>query len=123
MKPISMKANNITEVRKFCEDSNNNVFDNFVLRCLSLMLPSEEDTMIDEADLEAEDPFAWAVEGVLIMIAFFVGMFGNGFSVIVFSRQKVHRIFHHLLLLLSIFDMVSNFLLHLSNHFHNREPI
>ena len=118
-----MTANNITRVRNSCEDSNNNVLDNFVPSCLSLMLPSEEDTMIDEADLEAEDPFAWAVEGVLIMIAFFVGMFGNGFSVIVFSRQKVHRIFHHLLLLLSIFDMVSNFLLHLSNHFHNREPI
>ena len=51
--------------------------------------------------------FRWVVEGVLISIAFGIGVVGNSFSVIIFSRQKVHRIFHHLLLLLAIFDLVS----------------
>ena len=57
---------------------------------------------------EEEDAFAWVVEGVLILVAFLVGLLGNSFSIVIFSRQKVHRIFHHLLLLLAIFDMVSS---------------
>ena len=63
--------------------------------------------VFSEAELEADDLFTWIVEGVLILIAFLVGLFGNSFSIVIFSRQKVHRIFHHLLLLLAIFDMVS----------------
>ena len=59
---------------------------------------------------EEEDAFAWVVEGVLILVAFLVGLLGNSFSIVIFSRQKVHRIFHHLLLLLAIFDMVSSIL-------------
>ena len=88
-------------------DSNNIIVDNIVPNCLNHLLPNGEGTFPEEAPLEAQDPFAWVVEGVLILIAFLVGIFGNCFSVIVFSRQKVHRIFHHLLLLLALFDIVS----------------
>ena len=87
-------------------DSNNIIGDNIVPNCLNSLLPRGEDILSDDAELP-QDPFVWAVEGVLIFIAFLVGMFGNCFSVMVYSRQKVHRIFHNLLLLLAIFDIVS----------------
>jgi hypothetical protein len=32
---------------------------------------------------------------------------GNSYSLFLFARQKVHRIFHNLLFLLAIFDLVS----------------
>ena len=34
------------------------------------------------------------------------GLVGNIYSLFLFARQKVHRIFHNLLLLLAIFDLV-----------------
>ena len=52
--------------------------------------------------------FEWVTEGLLIFIFGVVGLFGNGVSVYTFWRQRVHRIFHNLLLSLAIFDMVSN---------------
>ena len=75
--------------------------------CLKSLISRDEEGMLAGSDVEVDDVFCWVVEGVLILIAFCVGMFGNSFSIIIFSRQKVHRIFHHLLLLLAIFDMVS----------------
>ena len=87
-------------------DSNNIIGDNIVPNCLNSLLPRGEDTLSHDAEFP-QDPFVWVVEGVFILIAFLVGMFGNSFSVIVYSRQKVHRIFHNLLLLLAIFDIVS----------------
>ena len=54
------------------------------------------------------DMFCWAIEGVCILIIGLIGIFGNSCSMVLFSRQKVHRIFHHLLLLLTCFDMVRN---------------
>jgi hypothetical protein len=54
------------------------------------------------------DWFCWLVEGVLILAIGIVGLLGNSFSLVVFSRQKVHKIFHNLLLALTIFDMVRN---------------
>jgi len=60
--------------------------------------------------LEEMDWFCWVVEGVLIMAFGCVGLAGNSLSLVIFSRQKVHRIFHNLLLTLTIFDMVSLFL-------------
>jgi len=56
----------------------------------------------------AVDSFCWLVEGVLILLVGGVGLAGNSLSLIIFSRQKVHRIFHNLLLTLTIFDMVSD---------------
>ena len=53
-----------------------------------------------------EDLFCWTIEGVCILIIGIIGLFGNSCSMVLFSRQKVHRIFHHLLLLLTCFDMV-----------------
>ena len=53
-----------------------------------------------------EDLFCWTIEGVGILIIGLIGVFGNSCSMVLFSRQKVHRIFHHLLLLLSVFDLV-----------------
>ena len=52
--------------------------------------------------------FEWVTEGLLIFIFGVVGLFGNGVSVYTFWRQRVHRIFHNLLLSLAIFDMVSD---------------
>lgn len=51
--------------------------------------------------------FEWATEGVLILIIGILGLLGNCISIWSFSRQKVHRIFHNLLLILAIFDIVS----------------
>ena len=81
--------------------------------CLAQKHASILRKVFSEAEFEADDLFTWIVEGVLILIAFLVGLFGNSFSIVIFSRQKVHRIFHHLLLLLAIFDMVSNNLYHM----------
>ena len=50
--------------------------------------------------------FEWVTEGLLIFIIGVIGFFGNGLSVWTFWRQRVHRIFHNLLLSLAIFDMV-----------------
>ena len=85
----------------------NDMMDNDMSNCLAFNLASILKKVFSEPDLETDDAFAWVVEGVLILAAFMVGLFGNGFSIVIFSRQKVHRIFHHLLLLLAIFDMVS----------------
>ena len=52
--------------------------------------------------------FEWVTEGLLIFIVGIIGLFGNGVSVWTFWRQRVHRIFHNLLLILAIFDMVSD---------------
>lgn len=54
-----------------------------------------------------EDDFAWVVEGLLLIIIGAFGLFGNGSAIIIFSRQRIQRVFHHLLLLLAIFDTVS----------------
>ena len=46
-------------------------------------------------------------EGLLILIVGVIGVVGNGVSLWTFWRQRVHRIFHNLLLVLAIFDIVS----------------
>ena len=79
--------------------------------CLAQKHASILRKVFSEVELEADDLFTWIVEGVFILIAFVIGLFGNSFSIVIFSRQKVHRIFHHLLLLLAIFDMVSYFII------------
>jgi hypothetical protein len=53
-----------------------------------------------------EDVFEWIFEGLFIFIAGNIGILGNCISIRTFSRQKVHRIFHNLLLTLAIFDLV-----------------
>ena len=101
---ISMKNNKTLLV------SNESVIENTITMnetCFSYNVESILQNVFSKPELEEEDVFAWVVEGVLILMAFLVGLFGNGFSIVIFSRQKVHRIFHHLLLLLAIFDMVS----------------
>ena len=94
----------------FTTEEKDIVLETIVPNCLDSMLSNQFDENVteDQGSIEPQDMFGWVVEGPLIFIAFLVGVVGNGFSVMVFSRQKVHRIFHHLLLLLSIFDMVSN---------------
>ena len=54
-----------------------------------------------------EDHFEWMTEGVLISLVAIVGILGNFISIYTFSRQKIHRIFHNLLLFLALFDVVS----------------
>ena len=51
--------------------------------------------------------FKIVTEGYLILIIGIVGLFGNGASLWTFSRQKKHRTFHNLLLVLTIYDAVS----------------
>ena len=45
--------------------------------------------------------------GVLLAIVASFGLIGNILSFIILSTQAVHKTFHNLLLLLSIYDMVS----------------
>ena len=99
------KSNN----RNFNNGVDDVIQDGIASGCFESLLSTGggEDEVFAEPELEVDGLFDWFVEGVLILVAFFVGMLGNSFSIIVFSRQKVHRIFHHLLLLLAIFDMVS----------------
>ena len=52
--------------------------------------------------------FEWFTEGVFVLIIGIIGLLGNCISIWTFSRQKVHRIFHNLLLILAIFDIVSS---------------
>ena len=101
---------NISYQGSFTTEEKDIVLETIVPNCLDSMLSNQFDENVteDQGSIEPQDMFGWVVEGPLIFIAFLVGVVGNGFSVMVFSRQKVHRIFHHLLLLLSIFDMVSN---------------
>lgn len=54
-----------------------------------------------------ENLFQWMTEGLLIFIIGIIGLVGNGISIWTFSRQRIHRIFHNLLLVLAIFDIVS----------------
>ena len=93
--------------RNSSEGAKNVTMDDPTLSCLDINLPSVLFKAFPASESETDDLFAWLVEGVLILAAFLVGMVGNSFSIIIFSRQKIHRIFHHLLLLLAIFDMVS----------------
>ena len=58
------------------------------------------------------DEFEWITEGILVSLIGVVGLLGNIMSIWKFSRQKVHRIFHNLLLCLAVFDVVSFFILH-----------
>ena len=48
------------------------------------------------------------VEGVMLLTVACLGLVGNIFSFIVLTTQGIQRTFHNLLLLLSIFDMVSS---------------
>ena len=47
------------------------------------------------------------IEGVFLTIIAIVGLIGNFYSLKVYGRQKEHRLFHHLLLQLAVFDIVS----------------
>ena len=107
IKNMTNKVYNILHLGNSTEEGT--ILDKLIPNCLNSMVSNrfEENLSEDQGMVENQDFFGWVVEGPLIFIAFLVGVVGNGFSVVVFSRQKVHRIFHHLLLLLSIFDMVS----------------
>ena len=107
IKNMTNKVYNILHLGNATEEGT--ILDKLIPNCLNSMVSNrfEENLSEDQGMVENQDFFGWVVEGPLIFIAFLVGVVGNGFSVVVFSRQKVHRIFHHLLLLLSIFDMVS----------------
>ena len=43
---------------------------------------------------------------VELQIVGVIGLVGNGLSMLIFYRQRVHKIFHNLLLTLAIFDTV-----------------
>ena len=107
IKNMTNKVYNFLHLGNVTEEGT--ILEKLIPNCLNSMVSNrfEENLSEDQAIVENQDMFGWVVEGPLIFIAFLVGVVGNGFSVVVFSRQKVHRIFHHLLLLLSIFDMVS----------------
>ena len=58
----------------------------------------------------SQKDFEWITEGLLIFVFGIIGLLGNGVSIWTFWRQRVHRIFHNLLLSLAIFDMVIPYL-------------
>ncbi len=53
------------------------------------------------------DWFDWVTEGLLTLLVGLLGLVGNTCSVLIFARQRIQRVFHHLLLQLAIFDAVS----------------
>ncbi|TRY76422.1 hypothetical protein TCAL_15948 [Tigriopus californicus] len=54
------------------------------------------------------DWFQWLTEGFLLMVLGVIGLVGNTCSMALFARQRIQRVFHHLLLLLAIFDARPN---------------
>ena len=58
-----------------------------------------------------EVTFNFVVEGVLLLMVAVLGLAGNLASFVIFFRQKVQKIFHNLLFLLSTFDTVSRLIL------------
>ena len=70
------------------------LLEKLVPNCLNSMAFNgfEENSSDNQEIAASQDMFGWVVEGPLIFIAFLVGVVGNGFSVVVFSRQKIHRI-------------------------------
>ena len=52
------------------------------------------------------DWFMWVTEGILILCVGCVGLAGNACSMVIFARQRIQRAFHHLLLMLAVFDAV-----------------
>ena len=57
-----------------------------------------------------DNSLTYIIEGIFISIIGTIGLIGNLYSLKVYGRQKEHRLFHHLLLQLAIFDIVSTFL-------------
>ena len=55
--------------------------------------------------------FNFVVEGVLLLLVAALGLAGNLASFVILMRQKVQKIFHNLLFLLSTFDTVSRLFL------------
>ena len=69
-------------------------------------MPNNSTLLFMDEEEGGIDWFCWLVEGVFIMIVGSLGLLGNSLSLYTFSRQKVHRIFHNLLLTLTIYDLV-----------------
>ena len=69
---------------------------------------SRETNLTDDFVMDAEFPntFQLITEGWLIFLIGCIGLFGNVISIWTFSRQPLHRIFHNLLLVLTIYDTV-----------------
>lgn len=86
-----------------------NVVVTFFCRIMNETNSSSSSNSTDEGIDCYTDDFCWMMEGLGILIIGWIGVFGNSFSMVLFSKQKVHRIFHHLLLLLSVFDLVRIF--------------
>jgi hypothetical protein len=59
----------------------------------------------------AADWFPWLTEGLLLLVVGLIGLVGNTCSIAIFARQRIQRVFHHLLLMLAAFDAVSSQLL------------
>ena len=55
--------------------------------------------------------FNFVVEGDLLLMVAVLGLAGNLASFVIFFRQKVQKIFHNLLFLLSTFDTVCRLVL------------
>ena len=80
----------------------------------NILYSMEDHTNNQTAQLEAGDgwdvTFNFVVEGVLLLLVAGVGLLGNLTSFVILMRQKVQKIFHNLLFLLSTFDTVSKVL-------------
>ena len=80
---------------------------------LSLACSRKSFSLSTRTIMSAHEAFSWYVEGLMTLIAGLIGLYGNSCSLRLFSKQKEHKIFHNLLLLLAIFDLVrlmTNFL-------------
>ena len=56
------------------------------------------------------------IHDIASQIVGIIGLVSNGLSMLIFYRQRVHKIFHNLLLTLAIFDTESKFALGLTQH-------
>ena len=103
-----MKTKNKMEIEVKNTTTSDSVTSDVIGGNLSTNMSTSSD-LAEEDDMFLVDWFEWLMEGVLIFVVGNIGLLGNGVSIWTFSKQRVHRIFHNLLLVLALFDMVSLF--------------
>ena len=65
-----------------------------------------EDEMDEMEEQSSLDMFKFLVEGILMVTIGSMGLFGNLLCILIFSRERAQKSFHHLMVFLAIFDLL-----------------
>ena len=64
-----------------------------------------EDEEMEEMESDL-DMFKFLVEGILMVAIGSMGLLGNLLCILIFSRERAQKSFHHLMVFLAIFDLL-----------------